>query len=153
RAALHAAGQSLFNDLHDALHGVQLLSHAPPRALDLVASFGERLSALIVAAYLHNFHTAQAVDARNLIVTDAQFTSANVDETETKRRARRYFSRLLRGAHGKKPISVVTGFIASTVDGQTTTLGRDGSDYTAAILGAALNASAVEIWTDVDGVL
>jgi aspartokinase/homoserine dehydrogenase 1 len=153
RAALHAAGQSLFDDLHDALHGVQLLSHAPPRVLDLVASFGERLSALIVAAYLNNFRTAHAVDARNLIVTDGQFTSANVDETETNRRARRYFSRLLQGAHGKKPISIVTGFIASTVDGQTTTLGRDGSDYTAAILGAALNASAVEIWTDVDGVL
>src|SRR5262249_49707387 len=95
----------------------------------------------------------RAVDARDFIVTDAQFTNANVDQAETDRRARQYFSQLKKGARRKRPISVVTGFIASTLDGQTTTLGRDGSDYTAAILGAALNASAVEIWTDVDGVL
>jgi aspartokinase/homoserine dehydrogenase 1 len=153
RARLRAVAQSLVRDLHDALHGVQLLSHAPPRALDLVASFGERLSALIVAAYLNNGRTVRAVDARDFIVTDAQFTSANVDQAETNRRARRCFSPVKGGVRGKRPISVVTGFIASTRDGQTTTLGRDGSDYTAAILGAALNASAVEIWTDVDGVL
>ena len=142
----------LFQDLHDALHSVQLLNHAPPRARDLVTSFGERLSALIIAGYLTESRTAQFVDARELIFTDDNFTSANVTFPRTNRAIRRYFARLLRRSR-RAPIAVVTGFIASTTDGQTTTLGRDGSDYTAAILGAALNASAVEIWTDVDGVL
>ena len=143
---------ALFEDLHDALHGVQLLNYAPPRARDLVASFGERLSALIVASYLNDSQSAQFVDARELIFTDDNFTSANVIFPTTKRAIRRYFARLLRSSR-RAPVVVVTGFIASTTAGQTTTLGRDGSDYTAAILGAALNASRIEIWTDVDGVL
>ncbi|HEY7001736.1 MAG TPA: bifunctional aspartate kinase/homoserine dehydrogenase I [Candidatus Udaeobacter sp.] len=142
----------LFKDLRDALHGVQLLNHAPPRARDLIASFGERLSALIIASYLNTLRNAQFVDARELISTDDNFTSANVIFSATNRAIRRYFSRLRRSSR-RAPIALVTGFIASTTDGQTTTLGRDGSDYTAAILGAALSASAVEIWTDVDGVL
>jgi aspartokinase/homoserine dehydrogenase 1 len=142
----------LFEDLHDALHGVQLLNHAPPRARDLVASFGERLSASIIASYLNESRAARFVDARELIFTDDNFTGANVTFPTTNRAIRRYFARFLRSSR-RAPISVVTGFIASTTDGQTTTLGRDGSDYTAAILGAALNASAIEIWTDVDGVL
>ena len=122
----------LFEDLHDALHGVQLLNHAPPRARDLVSSFGERLSALIIARYLAASRTAQFVDARELIFTDDNFTSANVIFPRTNRAVRRYFARLL-GTSRRAPIAVVTGFIASTTDGQTTTLGRDGSDYTAAI--------------------
>lgn len=142
----------LFNDLHDALHGVQLLNHAPARARDLIASFGERLSALMIANYLNDSQHAQFVDARELILTDDNFTSANVIFPTTNRAIRRYFARLFRTTR-RKPIPLVTGFIASTIDGQTTTLGRDGSDYTAAILGAALHASAVEIWTDVDGIL
>lgn len=149
---LHRQAELLFGDLHDALHGVQLLGHAPPRALDLTASFGERLSALIIAEYLGRFRRAQFVDAREIIVTDAQFTNANVKFAETNRAVRRYFAKLFR-TRRRAPIAVVTGFIASTTDGQTTTLGRNGSDYSAAILGAALKASAVEIWTDVDGVL
>src|SRR4026207_1496353 len=66
----------LLGDLHDALHGVQLLGHSPPRALDLIASFGERLCALIVAAYLARVHPARFVDARQLVVTDNPFTHA-----------------------------------------------------------------------------
>src|SRR5919106_1628623 len=142
----------LFEDLHDALHGIQLLNHAPPRVCDLVASFGERLSALIIASYLNESRSAQLIDARNLIFTDDTFTNANVTFSTTNRAIRRYFARFLRSSR-HAPIFVVTGFIASTTDGQTTTLGRDGSDYTAAIVGAALNASVIEIWTDVDGVL
>lgn len=149
---LRRQAEVLFNDLHDTLHGVQLLGHAPPRALDLTASFGERLSALIIAGYLSRFRPAQFVDAREIIVTDAQFTNANVMFGETNRAVRRYFAKIQR-SRTRAPIAVTTGFIASTIDGQTTTLGRNGSDYTAAILGAALNASAIEIWTDVDGVL
>jgi aspartokinase/homoserine dehydrogenase 1 len=148
---LFRQAELLCNDLHDALHGVQLLGHAPPRALDLVASFGERLSALVIAGYLGRFRRTQFVDAREIIVTDAQFTNANVMFPQTNRAIRRYFARLLR-LH-RTPIAVVTGFVAATPDGQTTTLGRNGSDYSAAILGGTLNASAIEIWTDVDGVL
>jgi len=151
-AQLHGQIEALLSDLHDALHGVQLLGHCPPRALDLTASFGERLSALIVAAYLNGFRPALAVDAREIIVTDNQFTGANVIFDETNRRVRRYFTKLFQALR-RPPVAVATGFIASTSDGQTTTIGRDGSDYTAAILGAALKAAAIEIWTDVDGVL
>src|SRR5438477_8004958 len=143
---------TLFGDLHDALHGVQLLGHSPPRALDLIASFGERLCALIVSAHLARVHPAQFVDARQLVVTDNQFTNANVIFSKTNRAARRYFTDLFQ-LRRCRPIPVVTGFIGSTSDGQTTTIGRNGSDYTAAILGAALGASLIEIWTDVDGVL
>lgn len=143
---------ALLSDLHDALHGVQLLGYAPPRALDLIASFGERLCALVVAAHLTRFHPARFVDARQFVVTDNQFTSANVIFSKTNRAVRRYFTKLFRSRR-RRPIPVVTGFIGSTSDGQTTTIGRDGSDYTAAIIGAALGASAIEIWTDVDGVL
>ena len=142
----------LLGDLHDALHGVQLLGHCPLRSLDLAASFGERLSALIIAAYFNRFRPAVFVDAREIIVTDDQFTGARVIFTETNRRIRRRMTELFQ-TRGRAPVPVVTGFIASTPDGQTTTLGRDGSDYTAAIVGAALNASAIEIWTDVSGVL
>ena len=149
---VRAQVNALLSDLHDALHGVQLLGHCPPRALDLAASFGERLSALIIAAYFDGSRPAHFVDAREIIVTDDQFTSARVIFGETNRLIRRYFTKLFQ-TRRRPPVAVVTGFIASTNDGQTTTLGRDGSDYTAAILGAALNASAIEIWTDVDGVL
>src|SRR5438874_10697620 len=142
----------LLRDLHDALHGVQLLGHGPPRALDLIASFGERLCAVIVAAHLARFHPARFVDARQFVITDDQFTRANVIFGKTNRVARRYFAQLFRSSR-RPPIPIVTGFIGSTIDGQTTTIGRNGSDYTASILGAALGASIIEIWTDVDGVL
>jgi len=145
------AADALLAELHDALHGIQLLGHCPPRALDVVASFGERLSALIVAAYVHRFRPARFADAREFVITDDQFTHANVNFSRTNRAARRYFAPLLRGR--RRVIAVVTGFIGSTVDGRTTTIGRNGSDYTGAIVGAAVGASVIEIWTDVDGVL
>src|SRR5438874_703133 len=149
---IRAQVDTLLGDLHDALHGVQLLGHSPPRALDLIVSFGERLCALIVAAHLARVHPARFVDARQLVVTDNQFTNANVIFSKTNRAVRRYFTDLFE-LRRRRPIPVVTGFIGSTSDGQTTTIGRNGSDYTAAILGAALGASVIEIWTDVDGVL
>jgi aspartokinase/homoserine dehydrogenase 1 len=145
---VRAQVDALLEDLKDALHGVQLLRHCSPRALDLVASFGERLSATIVAAYLATLRSSQFVDSRQFVITDDQFTSANVIFSKTNRLIRKFFSTRSRSA-----IPVVTGFVGSTVDNRTTTIGRDGSDYTAAILGAALRASAIEIWTDVDGVL
>ena len=151
-ARLRSQVDTLLNELHEVLHGIQLLGHGPPRALDLVASFGERLSALIISAHLNRSYPARFADARQFIVTDDQFMSANVIFGKTNRMARRYFAELFRSRR-RRPIPVVTGFIGSTSDGQTTTIGRNGSDYTAAILGAALGASVIEIWTDVDGVL
>jgi aspartokinase/homoserine dehydrogenase 1 len=142
---------ALLTELHSTLQGIHLLRHCPPRSLDMTASFGERLSALIVAAYLERTHAAEFVDARDFLVTDDHFTHANVQFPATNRRARAYFARLF--GRSKQVVPVVTGFIGATADGQTTTIGRNGSDYSAAIVGAAVGASAIEIWTDVDGVL
>ena len=142
-----ASVEALLTELREVLHGISLLRHAPPRALDAVAGFGERLSAQIIAAYLSRFVPAPFGDARDFIVTDDRFTNAAIDFRATNRKTRAWFKRHRTG------IPVVTGFIGATPDGVTTTIGRNGSDYTAAIVGAALDASVVEIWTDVDGVL
>ena len=118
----------------------------------MTASFGERLSAVIVAAYLGQSHPAAFVDARELVVTDDQFTHADRHLPARRTAGRAPISpALFRRARGVVPI--VTGFIGATEDGQTTTIGRNGSDYSAAIVGAAVGASVIEIWTDVDGVL
>jgi aspartokinase/homoserine dehydrogenase 1 len=138
-------------ELGDTLYDIHRLGNCSPAALDVVASFGERLSALIVAAYLNRFRRARVVDARQFLTTDEQFTHAGVIFPKTNRAAREYFSTFWR--HSRRLIPVVTGFIGCTADGRTTTIGRNGSDYTAAVIGAALGASMIEIWTDVDGVL
>jgi aspartokinase/homoserine dehydrogenase 1 len=151
RARVRAQVDALLGELHSTLQGIHLLRHCPLRALDMTASFGERLSALIVAAYLDQQHPAEFVDARDLIVTDNQFTQAAVLFQKTNRRTRAYLKRLSRRRRGV--MAIVTGFIGATEDGQTTTIGRNGSDYSAAIVGAAVGASVIEIWTDVDGVL
>jgi aspartokinase/homoserine dehydrogenase 1 len=151
-ARIVAKVDARLGELRDALHGIRLLGHCPPLALDVVASFGERLSALIVAAYLARFHPSRFVDAREFVITDDQFTEAGVIFTKTNRAARHAFARWSR-LGSRRFIPVVTGFVGATVDGRTTTIGRNGSDYTAAIVGAALGASVIEIWTDVDGVL
>jgi aspartokinase/homoserine dehydrogenase 1 len=150
-AHVRAQVDALLAELRSTLQGIYLLRHCPPCALDMTASFGERLSALIVASYLDRTHPAAFVDARDFLVTDDQFTHANVHFPATNRRTRAYFSRLFR--RSKQVVPIVTGFIGATADGQTTTIGRNGSDYSAAIVGAAVGASVIEIWTDVDGVL
>jgi len=151
RARVRAQVDALLDELRSTLQGVHLLRHCPLRALDMTASFGERLSALIVAAYLDQQHPAEFVDARDLIVTDNQFTHAGVIFQKTNRRTKAHLTRVMRRRGG--PMPIVTGFIGATEDGQTTTIGRNGSDYSAAIVGAAVGASVIEIWTDVDGVL
>jgi aspartokinase/homoserine dehydrogenase 1 len=152
RAHVRREADAMLDELASTLQGIHLLRHCPLRALDMTASFGERLSAAIVAAHLNRRYPSVAVDAREFLVTDEQFTHANVDFKRTNPRARRLFSRVER-QHRGRVVAVVTGFIGATGDGQTTTIGRNGSDYSAAIVGAALNASVIEIWTDVDGVL
>jgi len=151
RARTRKEVDALLAELGGTLQGIHLLRHCPVRALDMTASFGERLSALILAAHLERFHPAVFVDARTIVRTDDHFTSAAVDFAATNRLTRRALGALLRKRHG--PIPVVTGFICATHDGQTTTIGRNGSDYSASIVGAAVGADTVEIWTDVDGVL
>jgi bifunctional aspartokinase / homoserine dehydrogenase 1 len=151
RTRVRAQVDALLDELRSTLQGIHLLRHCPLRALDMTASFGERLSALIVAAHLEPTDRAVFVDARQFLVTDADFTHAAVNFAKTNRRARAHFAALFKGAPRAMPI--VTGFIGATEDGQTTTIGRNGSDYSAAIVGAAVGASVIEIWTDVDGVL
>ncbi len=136
-----------FNDLAGVLQGIFLLREVSPRSLDFVCSFGERNSTYIIsrAMQLAGIPT-DFLDAREVVRTDAQFNSARVNFPETNKNIVDYFE--------KNPnVQAITGFIGSTADGLTTTLGRGGSDYTAAIFGAALDAEAIEIWTDVDGVL
>ncbi len=136
-----------FETLEALLTGVTLLHELSDRTLDLIQSFGERLSSQIISAYLISIGIkSKAVDSRELIVTDEQFGNASVDFRVTNSNLQEYFKQT-------KTVSIVTGFLARSVSNQTTTLGRGGSDYTAAIIGAALDASEIEIWTDVDGVL
>src|ERR1043166_4473407 len=94
--------EQMLAELHDALHGIYLLRDSPPRALDLTASFGERLSAVIIASYLNRSRHAQFVDARDLIVTDDQFTSATVLFDQTNAKTRKYFKELNVG--GKRSV-------------------------------------------------
>jgi aspartokinase/homoserine dehydrogenase 1 len=137
----------LVAEVRDLLRGVQLLGECSARTRDAISGMGERLSAPIVAAALRAIGVdAEPCDARDLIRTDRQFGNAHVDFAVTRERIRTHFERAAR-------LQVVTGFVGSTAAGETTTLGRGGSDYTAAVLGAALDVRVIEIWTDVDGVL
>src|SRR6202171_333530 len=130
--------------------GTALLRELTPRTLDEISSLGERLSAPIVAAAVASLGLrCESVDATELIVTDAFHGGAEPHMERTRQKAQARLRPLL--AQGIVP--VVTGFIGATADGKLTTLGRGGSDYSATILGAALDASEVVIWTDVDGVL
>jgi aspartate kinase len=129
---------------------VYFLGELTTRALDTIGGMGEQMSVRLLAAHLRELgHPAQALDATELIVTDSNFQNAAplFDATEHQTRAR-LLPLLAQGI-----IPVVTGFIAANENGITTTLGRGGSDYSAAILGQALHAEEVWIWTDVDGVM
>ncbi len=143
---LDAVGKKL-TDLDNLLHGAFLLRECSPRTLDGILTYGERLSAMIVAAAMTGEGTpATFCDARELVVTDASFGRAQVDIETSSEKIRAYFGDL-------RAVPVITGFTGATPEGQTTTLGRGGSDYTAALFGAAIGAEAIEIWTDVDGVM
>ena len=133
------------SELHDIVQGLFLLGELSEKSLALVLGFGERLSARMVSSYLQERHIASfSVDARELIVTDANYVDARVDAHASELKIRKRFASF-------EGVPVVTGFIAAATDGSSTTLGRGGSDYTASILGAALESSEIWIWTDVDG--
>ena len=131
-------------------HAVRVLEEASARARDAIASLGERMSVILVAASLQTLGVAsEPMDASTCVVTDDSFGEAAPDMGTTRSRCGSVLGPLLQA--GRVP--VVTGFIGATPRGAVTTLGRGGSDYSAAILGAALDARAVIIWTDVPGVM
>lgn len=142
--------EQLLGELETLLSGVSLLRELSDRSSDAIASFGERLSVPILAAALRREGLeATPVDARKIVRTDERHGRATADLAATRKAARRLLPALV----AKGTIPVVTGFIGAGPHGETTTLGRSGSDTTAAILGAVLDAARVVIWTDVDGVL
>jgi aspartokinase/homoserine dehydrogenase 1 len=139
--------QNEFEELNDVLHGVYLLKELTGRSSDLILGFGERLSAYIISRFLDSSGIpSQFTDTRKLIVTDDSHGHANIDYQKSARKIRRYYTNY-------PGIKIVTGFIAATSSGISTTLGRGGSDLTASFLGAVLKADEIQIWTDVDGVM
>ncbi len=139
--------EPLFDELNDLLKGISLLKELTPRTLDYAASFGERFSSrLIAAAFSKGGLPARAWDAFDAgLTTDDRFGSAT---------PRPEADAAIRGIFGKfEGVPVVTGFIGKTASGEITTLGRNGSDYSATIFGAALGASEVQIWSDTDGIM
>jgi aspartokinase/homoserine dehydrogenase 1 len=137
----------LFRQLENVLVGAYRLQELSPAGMACIVSFGERLSGHILAAALTGRHVkCEYLNAQHVIKTDDHFESAAVDFERTDKNIRTHFK--------KHPqLQIVTGFIGSTLDGKTTTLGRGGSDYSAAIVGAALDARTIEIWTDVSGIM
>jgi aspartate kinase len=150
RAPVVAALEHRLSEFSRLAEALSILGEASPRALDAVASLGERMSVPLVAASLRAQHMpAEAIDATELVRTDAEFQAAAPAMAETRHLSQ---ARLL-PLCATGTIPVVTGFIGATAAGIVTTLGRGGSDYSAAILGAAVDADEVWIYTDVDGVL
>ncbi|MGH9704476.1 MAG: lysine-sensitive aspartokinase 3 [Candidatus Acidiferrales bacterium] len=148
-AALKQILREHFAELEETVKGLAMLGELTPRSLDAVASYGERLSSRIVALAFHKFGISGThLDARDMIVTDHRHTQANPIIPET-------YSRIAAAARkiGDNCVAVLGGFIGATEEGVTSTLGRGGSDFTAALVGAALDADEIQIWTDVDGVL
>lgn len=135
------------NELEDVLHGVFLVKERTPRTLDYIMSFGERLSAYIIAEVMKDQGLAvEYLDARTVIRTDNNYGHAKVDYAVTNKQIADYIKH-------HQSVQIITGFIATSENGETTTLGRSGSDYTAAIFAGALHAKDLEIWTDVDGMM
>jgi len=147
---VHVEIARLLDEFELLCHSVHVLGEASPRAIDVISSLGERMSARLVAAALRaQSIPAEAIDATELIVTTADFGNAVPLQQPTRALVHQRLQPLL--AAGSVP--VITGFIGATDSGITTTLGRGGSDYSGALIGAALDADEVAIYTDVDGVM
>ena len=141
RAALRQQVDALLDELGSILRGVFLIKDVTPKTEDAILSYGERCSSLIVQKFISN---TTLYDSRRFIITDSKQKKA-VDFAASNARIKETFA-------NEKGIAIVPGFIASDLHtGDTTTLGRGGSDYTAAIIASALDAEVLEIWTDVDG--
>jgi aspartokinase/homoserine dehydrogenase 1 len=148
----HAAAteviKSCFQSLNGLCSGIDLLGEFSLRTMDKITAYGELLSSALFAEFLKTEAVEVAwADSRQLVRTDSSYTRAHVDFAVTDALVADYFSK------AKERVFVLPGFIASDATGETTTLGRGGSDYTAAIIGAALPEAEVEIWTDVPGMM
>ena len=150
RLPVIAAVEELLMEFQRITSGMRMLGQRPPRAVDEAIAIGERLSILLVAAYLRTQGVGAApVNAAELIVTDAVFNNASPLMAATAEKSQARLGAMLRAGQ----VPVVTGFNGATVDGRPTTLGRGGSDFSASILAAALDAAELWIWTDVDGIM
>jgi aspartate kinase len=139
-----------FDSLDEILRGLAAILELTPRVSDLIVSYGELLSSRIVAAaFSEQGLDAVHADARQIIITDSQFQKAIPQDALIERRAQEKLLPLL----AQEQVPVMGGFIASNEAGISTTLGRGGSDFTAALIGGALAAETIEIWTDVDGIM
>ena len=142
--------RALIAEFSRIARGMLLLRERPPRSVDQAIAIGERLAAFLLAEYLQTQGVAaQAVNGATAIATDAVFGNATPLLDATRERA----AKVLRPLLDRRTLPVVTGFNASTLDGQPTTLGRGGSDFSASILAAVLDAEELWIWTDVDGIM
>ncbi len=140
----------IFDELASLCEALSVLGFITPRSLDAIAGMGERASSmLIAAAFRHRGIDAVHVDARKVMITDANFGRAEPQPEAIATAARALVQPIV--AEGRVP--VMGGYIGSSTDGITTTLGRGGSDYSASLIGSALQAESIEIWTDVDGML
>lgn len=140
--------ESTIKELENLLEGVSLVRELTPKTLDRILSFGEIVSSRMVSALLaESGFKNKWVDSRTLIRTDSNHGFADVDFAETNDRMNKHFEAAEQDLH------ILPGFVASDAAGYTTTLGRGGSDYTAAIVAAAVNADLLEIWTDVSGMM
>ncbi|MBI9051607.1 MAG: aspartate kinase [Anaerolineaceae bacterium] len=142
--------QALITDFSNFCQAISVLGEATPRAMDAVVSLGERMNVRLLSAILQSAGIkSQCVESSTMIITDHHFQSARPDLAETKIRTQAIIHPLLEA----DIVPVITGFIGATPQGVTTTLGRGGSDYSAAIIGISLEADAVWVWTDVDGIM
>jgi aspartate kinase len=149
RAELDRTLDDHFQDLTELAKGLAILGELTPRSIDAISSYGERLSSYIVSlAFEHYGLPAAHVDSRKVIVTDHRHAQAAPIYGETYRRLENTIPRL-----AQDRVVVMGGFIGSTEDGVTSTLGRGGSDFSASIVGAGIKAEEIQIWTDVDGML
>ena len=136
----------IFNELGSDLKLIYSKNHLSSKDLDKILSYGEILSTLIISNYFSNSGIAsEQLDTRDVIVTDNNYGNAFVHYQKTFTKIRKYY-------HGRKKMQIITGFLGATLSGETTTIGRNGSDYTATIFGSALNAKKIEIWTNIDGI-
>lgn len=150
RVVVQEALREQFGQVETLLLSVSLLNELSVRALDRLTSFGERWSSLLLTyALLQRGITTHLVDARKVLVTNEDFTRAAPYFDLTESKAKEFFLPLLQ----QGSVVVTQGFIGATPDGVTTTIGRNGSDYSAAIFGSALGVEEIQIWSDVDGIL
>ena len=136
----------MLNDLKQILQGIYLINEFSDKSRDKILSFGELLSSYIISEALVQIEKKSTLkDSRDLIITDSNYTNANVISKITSENISSFFNK------NKERIVVLPGFVSSNKAGDTTTLGRGGSDYTAALVAAAIKSSTLEVWTDVSG--